>query len=208
MKHITSIRVLSILAICSIFGLTGCGDIISDLQINPDGSGKLETTFDVGDLMSMAKGFQGMGTDSTNFTDDTIHEPVIVAPDTSSDPMKLFIEKITDPSYARDVDTLMSIESIMPDSIKTKQPHPEFTKKLSLRVVSPANSPNLTIGIVANFDNPGQLKEMMEYMEKLNDKPDMMAGAGPMGFQTKSFLLFEITRPTWGCRQVVGFRFR
>ncbi|MGB4849100.1 MAG: hypothetical protein WBP41_14340 [Saprospiraceae bacterium] len=192
MKHLSNLVTFSALMLISFLGLTSCGDIISDLKINPDGSGSLETTFDVGDLMSMTKGFQGMGTDSTGFTDDTMPVTTIVVPDTTAkDPMKLLIEKVTDPSYDRNFDTLMSILSIMPDSVRAKQTNLDLAKKLSVRLVSPAKSTNLTIGIVANFDSPKQLKEMMEYMESLNDKPEMMASAGPMGFQTKSFLMFE-----------------
>lgn len=192
MKNMTNLVPLSALVLISLLGLTSCGDIISDLKINPDGSGSLETTFDVGDLMSMAKGFQGMGTDSTGFTDDTMPVTTIVIPDTAAkDPMKLLIEKVTDTAYDRDFDTLMPILSIMPDSVKAKQTNLDLAKKLSVRLVSPAKSANLTIGIVANFDSPHQLKEMMEYMESLNDKTEMMESAGPMGFQTKSFLMFE-----------------
>ncbi len=192
MKLPSNLANLSTLILISLLGLTSCGDIISDLKINPDGSGSLETTFDVGDLMGMAKGFQGMGTDSTGFTDDSMPVTTMVIPDTTAkDPMKLLIEKFTDTAYDRNVDTLMSILTIMPDSVKSKQTNLDLAKKLSLRLVSPAKSANLKIGIVANFDNSKQLKEIMEYMESLNDKPEMMASAGPMGFQTKSFLLFD-----------------
>ncbi len=192
MKHLSNFVVLSALMLLSLLGLTSCGDIISDLKINPDGSGSLETTFDLADLMSMSKGFQGMGTDSTAFTDDSMPVTTMIIPDTTpKDPIKLLIEKVTDPTYDRNFDTLMSIVTIMPDSIKAKQTNLDLAKKLFLRLVSPAKSANLTIGILANFDNSKQLKEIMEYMESLNDKPEMMASAGPMGFQTKSFLLFD-----------------
>ncbi|MEP6793245.1 MAG: hypothetical protein ABJB16_02885 [Saprospiraceae bacterium] len=192
MKLLSNLATLSALMLISLLGLTSCGDIISDLKINADGSGSLQTTFDVGDLMGMAKGFQGMGTDSTGSTDDTMAVTTIVVPDTTAkDPMKLLIEKVTDPAYDRDLDTLMSILSIMPDSVKAKQTNLNLAKKLSIRLVSPAKSANLTIGIIANFDNSQQLREIMEYMESMNDKPEMMASAGPMGFQTKSFLLFD-----------------
>ena len=58
-------------------------------------------------------------------------------------------------------------------------------------MVSPANSPNLTIGLVADFDSPRQLKDIMHYMENLDEQPEMMSSAGPAGLQTKSFLIFE-----------------
>ncbi len=176
----------------SLVVLTGCGDIIQDLKINPDGSGRLETSFDVGDLMSMSKGFEGLGKDSTGFSDDTLPDSTtVIKKDTLKDPMQLLIAKVTDPSYGRNFDTTMSFLSIMPDSVREKETHLDLAKKLSLHMVSPANSPNLTIGLVAVFDSPQQLKDIMHYMENLDKQPEMLSATGPGGLQTKSFLIFE-----------------
>jgi len=191
MNHQSSFFTLSALAFISVLALTGCGDIIQDLKINPDGSGTLETTFDVGELMSMSKGFEGLGSDDTTYTDDTIPDTIKTKVDTLKDPMQQLIDKVTDPAYNRDFDTLMSFLSIMPDSIKAKETHLDIAKKLSIRLISPANSSDLTIGMVANFDSPQQLKEIMLFMESLDEKPEMMASAGPVGLQSKSFLIFD-----------------
>ncbi len=191
MIHQSGFFTLSTLSLISILALTGCGDIIQDLKINPDGSGKLETTFDVGELMSLTKGFESMGSDDTTFTDDTIPDTSNTKVDTLKDPMQLLIDKVTNPEYNLDFDTLMSFLSIMPDSIRAKETHLDLAERLFIRLISPANSSDLTIGLVANFDSPKQLKEIMLYMENLDEKPEMMASAGPVGLQSKSFLIFD-----------------
>ena len=186
-----SFLTLSIISIISVVFLTGCGDIIQDLKINPNGSGTLETSFDVGDLMSMAKGFEGMGTDEIGFTDDTIPDTASIKVDTIKDPMQALIDKITDPSYNKDFDTTMTFLSIMPDSVRKKETRPDLAEKLSIRLTSPANSADLTIGLIVKFDSPQHLKEIMSYMESLDEKPELMASAGPVGLQSNSFLIFE-----------------
>ncbi|MEP6646582.1 MAG: hypothetical protein ABJC12_05800 [Saprospiraceae bacterium] len=191
MKFIPNHLLLSAFGLLIIILLSGCGDIISDLKLNSNGSGTLSTTFELGDLMSMAKGFKGMGADSTGFTDDTVPEPVVTKADTSKDPMQKLMAKITDPNYDRNFDTLMAITSIMPDSVKSKITQPALANKIKVRFASPAKSANLTIGIVADFDNSQQLKEMMQLMQTLDENPDMLSGGGPLGFQPKSFMVFD-----------------
>ncbi|MEO6130291.1 MAG: hypothetical protein ABIQ02_00480, partial [Saprospiraceae bacterium] len=117
-------------------------------------------------------------------------EPVEIKIDTSKGLMQELIDKVTDPSYERIFDTLMAITTIMPDSVKSKMTLPAFADKIKVRLTSPAQSANLMIGVVANFDSPEQLKEMMLFMETLNEKPDLISDTGPVGFQPKSFLLF------------------
>jgi hypothetical protein len=180
-----------VLSLIALIMLPGCGDIIQDLQINPDGSGKLETTFDVGELMSMTKNLGGVGGDDTTFSDDTIPDTISTKVDTLKDPMQLIIDRVTDPAYGKDFDTIMSLVSIMPDSVKAKEPNLDLAKQLSIRLVSPANSAGLTIGLIANFNSPQHLKDIMHYMENMDEKPEVMASAGPVGLQSKSFLIFD-----------------
>jgi hypothetical protein len=191
MKRIANFCLPVTLSLFSLMLLTSCGDMIQELKLNPDGSGTLETSFDVGDLMSMTKGFQDMGTDDTTYTDDTIPDSLSIKPDTIKDPMQALIEKVTDPSYDKDFDTTMTFLSIMPDSIKAKETRLDLAQQLGIRLVSPAKSANLTIGLVANFKNAQNLKELVHYMEKLDEQSQMVASAGPVGLQTKSFLVFD-----------------
>src|SRR5688572_27397786 len=108
MKFKCNFSILTGLALLVVLSLTSCGDIQQDLRINKDGSGTLETTLDVGELLSMAKGFEDMGSDLDTFSDDMIiPDTAIAEPAPPKDEMTLLMEKITDPEYPRDFDTTM-----------------------------------------------------------------------------------------------------
>ena len=185
-------------AIMVVMGLSSCGDIEQNLVINGDGSGKLETTFDVGEMMSMVKGMGDMG----NLTNEDVTisngqqpptDTAAVKPEAPKDPMQAIIEKVTDPTYARDFDTLMSFVDIMPDSIKEKQKNLDLLKKINIRLQSPANSASLKMGLVMNFKNKDQLNEMIQYLETFEDSSstEIMPGMGG-GMQSETFLVFDI----------------
>ena len=187
------------MAFMVIMGLSSCGDIEQNLVINADGSGKLETTFDVGEMMSMAKGLGDMG-NLTN-EDVTISNGQPQQPDTTSvkppeepkDPMQMIIEKVTDPAYAHDFDTLMNFVDIMPDSVKQKQKNLDLLKNINIRLQSPANSASLKMGLVMNFKNKNQLHEMIQYLETFEDSSttEIMPGMGG-GMQSETFLVFDV----------------
>lgn len=179
------------IGVLALFGLTSCGDIEQNLTIKPDGSGTLETSFDIGEMMSMIKGFGDAGMEDVTISSDQEVDTALVTPEKIKDPMELLMDKVTDPSYDKDFDTTMSILSIMPDSVKQKDTRPELTKKLNIRMKSPANSSDLTIGLLMNFDNQAQLKELVKYMETMdNASSSVMASAGPGGMQAENFLVF------------------
>lgn len=181
---------LLLIASSCLFLLCSCGDIQQEYFIHADGSGKFEASFELGEMMSMMNGFSDMGVpDDTTSDDDLIIEPP-VTPDTSmmiepeppKDPMQLIIERVTDSNYAHDFDTLMSLDQIMPDSVKAKETRMDLFKKMALRLRSPANSSDLTMGIVMNYDNPNQLQEMMNHLDTLDSNGGVMPGAmGSMG---------------------------
>jgi hypothetical protein len=180
----------AVIGVMALIGLTSCGDIEQNLKINPDGSGTLETSFDIGEMMSMVKGFGDAGMEEETISpDQEVDTTVAEAP---KDPMQLLIDKVTDPEYDRDFDTLMPLLSIMPDSVKEKETRKDLTEKLSVRMKSPAKSSDLTIGLVMKFDNQTQLKELVKYMETMdNSGSSVMASAGPGGIQAENFLVFD-----------------
>ena len=188
---------LSIATIACFFvlSLTSCGDIEQTLVINENGSGTLEASFDLGEMMSMAKGMGDMGA--------MINEDVTISsggvPDTQltitpKDPMQAIIDKVTDPNYSRDFDTTMAILSIMPDSIKQKQTRPDLLEKVSMRIQSPANSASLKMGVVMNFANKNQLTEILKYLEEMDQTPatggEIVPGMGG-GMPSESFIVFD-----------------
>ncbi len=176
-------------------GLTSCGDISQDLKINADGSGVLETTFDIGEMMGMMKGLQGAGLNDVTVEDEpsfdiNLSDPA--SPAEPVDPMQSVLDMVTDPSYTRDFDTLFSFLSIMPDSVREKETRPDLAKKLSLRIKSPARSSNVTFGIVMQYDSEAHLRELVDYMDKMDEGSagGVMAAAGPGGLQSESFLVY------------------
>ena len=167
-----------------------CGDIQQDLYLKKDGSGTLETTMDIGELLSMAKNFENVGSDQDTFTDDFVPDTIITPPAPPKDAMTLLMEKITDPAHDKDFDTLISILSIMPDSIKDKNLRMDLVERISVRLKSPANSGDLTFGILMKFDNTAHLRELINYMESFNQS-DMVGGASPIAMDSETFLVFD-----------------
>lgn len=195
MKSSTNCLYMIAITLFSLLGLTSCGDIEQNLKINADGSGVLETSLDIGEMMSMAKGMGEMN--DLNSEDVTISadEPK----DTSTiaeepkDPMQMLIDKVTDPAYNRDFDTLISFISIMPDSVKQKQQRMDLVEKLSIHLKSPASSSSLIMGIVMTYDNRAQLNELIQYLKTMDDSPTsgMMSTMGGGGLQSETFLSYD-----------------
>jgi hypothetical protein len=190
MKLKSNFLTVAFMAIIVIMGLTSCGDIQQDLRLNKDGSGTLETMIDVGEFMSMAKGFEDMGSDQDTFSDDMAPDTIVTTP-VEKDAMSLLMEKITDPAHDRDFDTTMSFISIMPDSIKEKEKRLDLVEKMFVRMKSPANSADLTFGILIKFDNTGQLRELINHIENLNESSNVMSGSSPIGMDSETFMSFD-----------------
>ncbi len=172
--------------------LSSCGDLQQDLYLKADGSGTLETTFDMGEFMSMVGELDGMSPDQDTLTDD-------LAPDTTSsivpcqkDAMTLFMEMISNPEHPVDVDTIMSLISIMPDSVRQKETRLDIAEKIDVRFRSPANSANVSVGVLMDFENKIQLEEMIEYFRTMDQGNGMLSNSSPMSMQSESFLSFDM----------------
>jgi hypothetical protein len=170
--------------------LTSCGDIRQDLYLNADGSGKLEASFELGEMMSMMKGFGEM-----NVNDVTISEAeepdTIAATEEPKDPMQNIIDRVTDPEYPHDFDTLMPLLDIMPDSVRKKETRPDLVKRIAFRVQSPAKSADLTFGVVIDFKDQHQLKDIVNHLDTLDGANLDMPTGGGGGLPKESFMVFE-----------------
>jgi hypothetical protein len=176
--------------------LISCGDIQQDLYLKADGSGKLEASFEMGEMMSMMKGFTDVNMSDVTLeegaTPDTIkQDPLIV-----QDPMEALMARITDPAHATDFDTLISIVSMMPDSLKSKQTRPDLTRHIWLRIQSPALSDELTVGMVIEFKDHVQLQHIINHLDTMEGSAMAMpgpggAGAAGAGFPNELFLTFH-----------------
>lgn len=181
---------LAFIAFVALAALTSCGDIQQDLRLNKDGSGTLETMIDMGEMMSFAKGFEDMGSEQDSVTDDMA--PDTLMPAAPKDKMTLLMEKVTDPAYPLDFDTTMSFLSVMPDSVRAKETRLDLVERMFVKMKSPANSADLSFGILMKFDNTAQLRELINYIESMDQASNVVSGASPMGMESESFLEFEV----------------
>ena len=92
-------HLLYILPLFFVITFMSCGDIRQDLYLNADGSGTLEASIDVGELMNMAQGFEDMGSDQDTITDDFMPDTIVTPNAAPKDAMTLLMEKITDPTH-------------------------------------------------------------------------------------------------------------
>lgn len=196
MKTRPSYLLVIALAAMMLTGLTSCGDIEQNLKLNADGSGSLETSLEVGEMMSMMKGMGDMG----NLTNEDVTVSADQPADTTMvkvaepvDPMQAIIDRVIDPAYGLDFDTLIPYLSIMPDSVKAKEPRLDLANKIFMRMKSPANSSSLVMGVVMNFDNKAQLGELVKYVETMDNSSSnaLMPAVGGGGMQSETFLVFD-----------------
>ncbi len=147
---------------------------------------------DMGDLSDMSEDEEGEEGD-INLSENQPVDTAVAMPEEVKDPMELLMEKITDPAYDRDFDTLISFVSLMPDSVKQKETRMDLVNKINLRLRSPAKSASLIMGVVMNFDNQAQLDELVKYMENMdnNSATGMMPSVGGGGMQAETFLVFD-----------------
>ena len=179
------------LVIPAVLVLASCGDIQQELRLEKNGSGSLEFMIDVGEMMGMAKSFEDMGSAQDTFSDDALPDTIVSPPEPPKDEMTLLMERITDPAHDRDFDTLISFITLMPDSIKEKEERTDLIEKMFVRIKSPAHSGDLVLGINMKFDNSQQLRDMISYMEKLNQSSDVLSGASPVSMDSKTFMVFD-----------------
>jgi hypothetical protein len=194
MKQALSFLSYLVFTVLGMTFLSSCGDIQQELFLNADGSGKLEASFELGEMMSMMKGFDDMGVPDDTLSDDNVPEDTstLTMPEEPKDPMQLLMDKVTDPNYPLEFDTLMSLASIMPDSVIAKENRMDLVKKMSVHMQSPANSADLTVGIVINFDNRAQLQEIINHMDTLKGTENVMPGGGVSGgFSKGTFTMFD-----------------
>lgn len=195
MKQKRSILFPAMVVLSGLLGLTSCGDLEQNLKINADGSGSLETSIDVGEMMSMTKSMGDM--ESLNNEDVTIsqgepQDSASMPGEEPKDPMQSLIDKVTDVNYPLDFDTLIPLSTIMPDSVKAKVQKPELMEKIAVTLKSPAKSSSLVMGVRLNFESKKQLDELAAFLKSMDENPaGMVSPLGGSGMQSESFLSFD-----------------
>jgi len=173
--------------------LTSCGDIQQELFLNANGSGKLEASFDLGEMMSMMKGFDNMGVPDDSLSDDDmpVDSSILMPSEKPKEPMQIIMDKVTDPNYPQEFDTLMSFAALLPDSVMEKENRQDLVNKLSLHMKSPANSSDLSIGIMIDYDSREQLREIINHLDTLSGTESVMPGGMTGGIKKGSFMLYD-----------------
>lgn len=172
--------------------LSSCGDFQQELILNANGSGRLETSFDMGEMMSMVKGFEEMAPSEDSVFTKVEDKELSTETESTKDPMEAIIEKVTNPEYAHEFDTMMSFQTIVPDSIKKDvKDYNKYAPHIKIRVKSPANSEKLVVGLVSEFKDEKHLQELHKFLAGLDaNTTSIVPGAGAGSLQTESFLSY------------------
>jgi hypothetical protein len=193
MKPAHALTVIFAFSLFALISLSSCGDFQHEIVIHPDGSGTIEASFDLGEMMSMMKGFDDAGVPDDTISDDDIHEDTstMLEPEKAKDPMQQIMDKVTDPNYAQEFDTLLSFAQIMPDSVITKETRMDLVNRFSMHMKSPANSSDLTIGLMIKYDNLKQLHEITNYLDTFSSQEKVMPGMMGGGINKSTFYLYD-----------------
>jgi hypothetical protein len=196
--HHMKIRFFRLLQAAMVMGsalwLTSCGDIQQDLYLKADGSGKLEASFEIGEMMSMMKGFDDVNVSDVTLEEGATPDTIKSQPMIKQDPMDALMARITDPAHNVDFDTMIALLSIMPDSVKAKQKNTDLIKTTYMRIQSPANSDELTVGIVIDFKDQKHLHDIIHYLDTMDNSAMAMSPGGPAGgagFPKETMLTFH-----------------
>jgi hypothetical protein len=193
MKQSLSFLTYLVFSLLGMTFLSSCGDIQQELFLNADGSGKIEASFELGEAMSMMKSFDDMGVPDDTLSDDNVPEDtaLIGTPEAPKTPIQLITDRVTDPNYPLEFDTLMALATILPDSVMAKENRMDLVKKLSIHMKSPANSSDLTMGIVIDFDNHEQLQEIINHLDTLDGTQSVMPGGASGGISKSTFMNYK-----------------
>ncbi len=152
--------------------LIGCAPVSSELWIHSDGSGKLEATFDLKEMIEM------MG-------------PMLSSLDSSDGSMEFDLF-----DGEESIDSMSSFYAITPDSSRERVANPDLLKKvfISLKVDSAAQIAEMKM--ITTFKDRQELEKIIEAMEQVRpDSSNAEASTLPMEIGTdfdKYFLAYEL----------------
>ena len=142
------------LLVCSLLLFTGCIDIVEELFLNKDGSGKYSIRMDMsalmadGGLKSMMEGM--MEGDSVS----------------------------AKPDQPMEQDTIMYM-SDAPDSIRQRFVHPELMDRMNMRIVMSEKQEKMLFSFNFDFNKVSEINDFLEDMDKMqggNDKMGALSG--------------------------------
>lgn len=142
-------NLLSAFLMVALFSLTGCFDVIEEMDLNRDGSGKYTLTFDMSGL----------------FTDPFMKEMM----ESTIKEQGLADEKM-------EVDTVVYLKNA-PDSLRKKFDRPDFLDKIVMRSTISESKKKMVTSIELDFDEVSDIDYFYKNMEKLGDQNQGAGGA-------------------------------
>lgn len=124
--------------------ICSCSPVISELWINKDESGKMSTTFDLGEMAGMAQGILSELGDEEDKKDEA---------------------GLWDKEEI--IDSTMNFYAIMPDSIKETMTNPEILKNVSMDMHINTLQEEASITLNIEYKNQNHLKQIFSTMKEM-----------------------------------------
>ncbi len=155
---------------------TGCINIIEEMFLNKDGSGKYHLTIDMSEMVKedgMMKGFMEQMMQEGLEQDGSEEEAEYDAKSEEKAPNDL-------DSAFEEKDTIMYMKDL-PDSLKQRVDNPKFLEKVSVRQQVSKEKGIFKMIFMLDFDNMADIDYFYENFDKLQGDNQGMAGLGAMG---------------------------
>lgn len=161
--------------VCITLLLTSCQEYNNDVYINEDGSGRLETEFDLSGMLSMMAMMSELDTIETVEEEDEELEIDINNPD------NFLNQLLKKGSIEKDYDTIFTMLSLLPDSLKERVEDPTLMEKMHLKIVSSQEAQQLKMTMLIDFENEKEIDEILEAFMVIRE--DTTQAIGPQGIE-------------------------
>jgi len=138
---------ISLSLVLFLFVASSCSPVVSELWLNKDQSGRMATSFDLGEMAGMAQGMiSELGEDEDN----------------EDGPGGMWGDE-------ERMDTTMNFYDIMPDSIKEITKNPELLKNVNLNMFIDSKKEEAKMTLDIAFKSEAHLNEIFEVMQSVKE---------------------------------------
>lgn len=138
--------------IAALIILISCSPVQNELWLEADGSGKMEVTFDLKEMLDMMGPMIGAFADDSTMADDL-------------GPMDLF-------SKGENIDSIASFYDMTPDSLKEGYADAELLKKMQIYMKIDSAEQVAMMKMIISFSSPEELNQIMRAVDNLEDQSD------------------------------------
>ncbi len=160
--------ILLTISILALF-MTSCADITNEVWVNKDGSGKVDISMDMGEMMGMIEMMASMeegmkdGEESEEDSDT----------DEGEDEEDMFsMLGMSGSGKMENVDTSFNFYDVMPDSIRNKLENPELFRKMSMTTRMNKEESEMFLQMSFEYDSPEERDEIINSIGQLSEKGD------------------------------------